>query len=319
MFKHFPFSDKTTLVCVCRYCKKRMFYRDLVETRQERGLGDRCVHDPALRSIVTRLNWRGASMKTSYAFMTMAAAILCAVAQAQAPTNPIPPAATSPVSAAPAAVAKPAPSPRTPESAQTPEIKSPDRHKDFLFRITQGDVGLLFMGDSITDFWPSRGQYSWLKFAPYNPADFGISADRTEHVLWRIDNGELDGIHPKVMVLMIGTNNDGVDQPEWIASAIEKIIAVTHDKLPTTKVLLLGIFPRGKHGNRATVVNHQVNDILSKLDNGKTVRYLDVGKAFLDANGDVPPEIMPDGLHPNAHGYDLWYAAMKPLLDQMMK
>ena len=168
-------------------------------------------------------------------------------------------------------------------------------------------------------FWPSRGQYSWLKFAPYNPADFGISADKTEHVLWRIENGELDGIHPKVMVLMIGTNNDGVDKPEWIASAIEKIVAVTHDKLPATKVLLLGIFPRGKHGNRATVVNQQVNDILSKLENGKTVRYLDIGKVFLDVNGDVPPEIMSDGLHPSPHGYDLWYAAMKPLLDQMMK
>ncbi len=258
-------------------------------------------------------------MKIGNILTTAAAAILCAVAQAQVPATPIAPAATPPASAPLAAVAKPAQSPRTPESAQTPQIKSPDRHKDFLFRITQGDVGLLFMGDSITDFWPSRGQYSWLKFAPYSPADFGISADKTEHVLWRVENGELDGIHPKVMVLMIGTNNDGVDQPQWIASAVEKIVAVTHEKLPATKVLLLGIFPRGKHGNQATLVNQQVNDLISKLDNGKTVRYLDIGKVFLDANGDVPPEIMPDGLHPNPHGYDLWYAAMKPLLDQMMK
>ena len=258
-------------------------------------------------------------MRKGKIFTTAAALTLCAVSQAQMPVAPGAPAATPSASAAPVAVTKPAASPRTPESAQTPEIKGLDRHKDFLFRITQGDVGLLFMGDSITDFWPSRGQYSWLKFAPYNPADFGISADKTEHVLWRIENGELDGIHPKVMVLMIGTNNDGVDQPEWIASAIARIVAVTHDKLPATKVLLLGVFPRGKHGNQAAVVNQQVNGIISKLDNGSTVRYLDIGKVFLDANGDVPPEMMPDGLHPNPHGYDLWYAAMKPLLDQMMK
>ena len=256
-------------------------------------------------------------MNMSNSFTLAAALTLCAVSQAQMPATPTAP-ATTPSSAIPARIAKPAPSPRTAESAQTPEIKSLDRHKDFLFRITQGEVGVLFMGDSITDFWPSRGQYSWLKLAPYNPADFGISADKTEHVLWRIENGELEGIHPKVMVLMIGTNNDGVDQPEWIASAIEKILAVTHDKLPETKVLLLGIFPRGKHGNQATEVNQQANALISKLDNGKTVRYLDIGRVFLDRNGDVPPEIMPDGLHPNAHGYDLWYAAMKPLLDQMM-
>ena len=258
-------------------------------------------------------------MKISKILMTVAASVLSAVAQAQMPATPTAPPAAPPAAAVHASVAKPAPTPRTPESAQTPEIKSLERHKDFLYRITQGEIGLLFMGDSITDFWTSRGQYSWLEYAPYKPADFGISADKTEHVLWRIENGELDGIHPKVMVLMIGTNNDGVDQPEWIASAIQKIVAVTQEKLPSTKVLLLGIFPRGKHGNPATVVNHQVNDIISKMDNGKTVRYLDIGNVFLDANGDVPPEIMPDGLHPNPHGYDLWYAAMRPLLDQMMK
>ena len=252
-------------------------------------------------------------------FMGTATTILSVVAQAQMSATPNVPPGPPPASAVQASVAKPAPPPRTPESAQTPAIKGADRHKDFLFRITQGDVGLLFMGDSITDFWPSRGQYSWLKYAPYNPADFGISADKTEHVLWRIENGEFDGIHPKVMVLMIGTNNDGIDQPEWIASAIKKIVTITQEKLPTTKVLLLGIFPRGKHGTQATVVNQQVNEIISKLDNGNTVRYLDIGKVFLDTNGDVPPDIMPDGLHPNPHGYDLWYSAMKPLLDQMMK
>ena len=121
------------------------------------------------------------------------------------------------------------------------------------------------------------------------------------------------------MVLMIGTNNDVSTSPSGSPPPSKRSSPVTHQKLPTTKILLLGIFPRGKHGSKPAVVNQQVNDIIAKLDNGKTVRYLDIGKTFLDADGDVPPEIMPDGLHPNPHGYDLWYAAMKPLLDQMMK
>src|SRR5687768_6223587 len=97
--------------------------------------------------------------------------------------------------------------PRTEADAVTPAIKDRHRHDMFLYRITQGDVGLLFLGDSITDGWPRSGEWSWLKFAPYKPANFGIGGDRTEHLLWRITNGELDGIKPKVTVLMIGTNN----------------------------------------------------------------------------------------------------------------
>ncbi len=169
------------------------------------------------------------------------------------------------------------------------------------------------------DFWPGRGQFSWLHYGPYNAADFGISADRTEHLLWRVENGELDGIHPKVVVLMIGTNNTGRDQPEWIAAGIQKIVETVQAKLPNTKVLLLAIFPRGlKEGpERASIA--KVNTLIGKLDNGTTVRYLDIGSIFLDAAGDIPADVMPDKLHPAAKGYDLWYTAMQPLLSQMMK
>src|SRR5450432_2845293 len=120
--------------------------------------------------------------------------------------------------ASPAASARPSPMPRTAEDAITPVVKDRNRHIEFLNRIKDGEVGLLFLGDSITDGWPRRGELSWLKFAPYHPANFGISADRTEHVLWRITNGELEGIHPKVTVIMIGTNNIGqnpTELPEW--------------------------------------------------------------------------------------------------------
>jgi beta-glucosidase len=189
-------------------------------------------------------------------------------------------------------------------------------------RITQGNIGLLFLGDSITDGWPRHGEWSWLKFAPYQPADFGVSGERTEDVLWRIMNGELDGIDPKVVILMIGTNNLGQcrdEKSEWTAAGIEKIVETIHQKLPHTKVLLLGVFPRGAKNDPFRAKIAEMNKTISKLDDGKSTRFLDIGNAFLDANGNIPIDVMPDGLHPNAHGYDLWYAAMNPLLTEMLK
>jgi lysophospholipase L1-like esterase len=214
---------------------------------------------------------------------------------------------------------------RSPSDAVTPlPLSSRDkvRHEQFLYRITEGDVGLLFLGDSITDFWPSVGQYSWLKFAPYQPADFGISGEHTEHVLWRINNGELDGIHPKVVVLMIGTNNVGhapADQPEWAAAGVAKIVEVIREKLPDSKVLLLAVFPRDNPDSEHRDAVQKINEIISKLDDGKMVRYLDIGNVFLDKDGIIPHDIMLDKLHPTVKGYDLWYSAMQPLLDEMMK
>ncbi len=228
-------------------------------------------------------------------------------------TSPAPPAATP---------AKPKPAPRTPESAVTPAIKDPNRHLDFLYRITQGEIGLLFLGDSITDAWPRRGEWTWLKFAPYNPADFGISGDRTEHLLWRITNGELDGINPKVTVVMIGTNNIGQnadEKPEWAAAGIKKIVGTIHEKLPNTQVLLLGVFPRATKDSPLRLKVDEINKIISKMDDGKQTRYLDIGSKFLDENGEIPNDVMPDKLHPSPKGYAIWYELMHPLLGELLK
>jgi lysophospholipase L1-like esterase len=201
-------------------------------------------------------------------------------------------------------------------------MKDPHRHAEFLYRITEGQVGLLFLGDSITDGWPRRGEWSWLKFAPYYPANFGVSADRTEHVLWRITHGELDGINPKVTVIMIGTNNIGQisdERPEWAANGIVKIVETVHEKLPQTQVLLLGIFPSATKGSLHRQKIAQINQTIAKLDDGKKTRYLDIGGSFLNADGEIPADVMPDKLHPSAKGYDIWYEAMEPLLKEMMK
>jgi beta-glucosidase len=203
--------------------------------------------------------------------------------------------------------------------AVTPSIKDEDRHEQFLQRIAQGPVGLLFLGDSITDWWPRKGEFSWLKFAPYQPADFGIAGDRTEHLIWRITHGELDGIDPKVTVIMIGTNNVDRDTPQWAAAAIQKIIGIVQEKLPKTKILLLGVFPRDGHDSLHRQKNAAVNEIISKFANGDSIQYLDIGQSFLQPDGDISPQIMPDGLHPSEKGYELWYEAMQPQLEGMMK
>jgi beta-glucosidase len=222
-----------------------------------------------------------------------------------------------------AAPALEAADPRTPESAVTPNNRNPKRHEAFLARIKEGPVGLLFLGDSITDAWPKRSPDTWARFAPWQPADFGISGERTEDVLWRITNGELDGIDPKAVVVMIGTNNIGHfpdEKPEWVAVGVKKILEVVHGKLPKARILLLGVFPRGAAPDdrlRKQVV--AINALIEDLHDGKVVTYLDLGATFLDPQGNLPKDIMPDALHPNPKGYQLWYDAMWPVLEPLLK
>src|SRR5262245_40480610 len=127
------------------------------------------------------------------------------------------------------------------------------RHEGFVEEAKKGGIDVLFLGDSITDAWRNfnaqnmrGGKRVWEKhFAPLKAANFGIGGDQTQHVLWRLQNGELEGIQPKVVVLMIGTNNVGRDSAEQIAEGITAIVREIHKRSPSTKVLLLGVFPRG--------------------------------------------------------------------------
>lgn len=207
----------------------------------------------------------------------------------------------------------------------TPQVKNPERHEQFLKRIKEGPVGLLFLGDSITDAWRSDQQKEiWEKYyGPYQPANFGIGGDQTQHVLWRLEHGELDGISPRVVVMMIGTNNLGNNKPkhtpEQVAEGVEKLVETVRQKLPDSKILLLGIFPRGQKADdpyRAMI--KQTNERIAKLDDGKMIRYLDIGDKFLTSDGTLTKEIMPDALHPNTKGYQIWAEAMQPLLKELL-
>lgn len=218
--------------------------------------------------------------------------------------------------------AKTATLPRTEADAVTPKLFKKNRHEQFIQRKAAGPVGLLFLGDSITDWWPRNGKDSWAKFAPNAPADFGVAAMRTEGLLWNITHGELDGLKPKATVILIGVNNIlqcPDEKPEWVAAGIRKIVATVREKMPGTKILLLAIFPArnpATHPARDRIA--AVNRLIAGLDDGKNVRFLDLGSKFLDAEGNVRMDLTRDALHPNAKGYEVWYEAMQPMLSEMM-
>ncbi|HOX07619.1 MAG TPA: platelet-activating factor acetylhydrolase IB subunit, partial [Planctomycetota bacterium] len=190
------------------------------------------------------------------------------------------------------------------------------RHDGMVAEAKKGGADLLFIGDSITDGWRGAGKESWKKnFEPLKAVNFGIGGDRTEHLLWRLQNGELEGITPKLAVLMIGTNNTAAGhKPDDIAAGVTAVIATVRAKSPNTKVLLLAIFPRGAGANDAKRLNNQkVNEIIAKLDDGgKTVKYLDVNAKFLQPDGTLTKEIMPDLLHLSAKGYNIETEAILP-------
>ena len=213
--------------------------------------------------------------------------------------------------------------PRTKESAVSPVDNS--RHTNFLNQIkaANGNFDFLLIGDSITDFWPGRGKDSYAAFLPWKPLDLGVSGERTEQVLFRLLNGELDGIKPKAAMIMIGTNNLGHyldEKPEWTAAGVKKIVETVRAKLPQTKILLLAIFPRSPKA--ADTIRQKVvetNKLIAPLADNKMIFFMDISDKFLDADGNLKPELMPDFLHPNAAGYQLWLDAVKPQLDEMMK
>jgi lysophospholipase L1-like esterase len=203
------------------------------------------------------------------------------------------------------------------------------QHETFVAQAKQGGIDLLFVGDSITAGWQwdKGGLNVWNKcYAPRHAAGFGIGYDRTQNVLWRMENGELDGIKPKVVVLLIGTNNAGNENDgkprNSTPEIIEGVTAIVKDlqvKLPESKVLLLAIFPRGQTNDPVRVQLKEVNTGLAKLDDGKMVRFLDLGAKFLESDGTLSRDIFPDLLHPNEKGYRIWADAMEGTLAEMIK
>ncbi len=192
----------------------------------------------------------------------------------------------------------------------------------------KGDVGMIFIGDSITQGWEGPGKEAWGRFyAARNAINLGISGDRTQHVLWRIDHGNLDGLSkpepkdskpPRLAVVMIGTNNLGDDTAEQIAEGVKSVVQRLREKLPDTKVLLLGIFPRSEKPGPVRDKIKAINTLIADAADGTTVFYLDISGAFLSPDGLISADIMPDFLHLSPEGYRLWAEAMEPKVKELL-
>ena len=194
------------------------------------------------------------------------------------------------------------------------------RHNSFNTRVAKGKVDLVFIGDSITQGWEGKGRGVWAKYyGKRNTVNLGIGGDRTQHVIWRLENGNVKNISPKAAVVMIGTNNSGSNTSEEIAEGVAAITKQLRTKLPKTKVLLLGIFPRGPNkDDKRRQVNAKANHIFKKLADGKQVHYLDIGPKFLEKDGTLTRKIMPDLLHLTEKGYAIWAESIEEKLTGLM-
>jgi lysophospholipase L1-like esterase len=210
--------------------------------------------------------------------------------------------------------------PRTKEYPWMSVASWQKKHEALLARAKQGGIDLLFLGDSITEGWLDNAAWQ-SHYARRHAANFGIGGDTTENLLWRISNGEIDGLAPKVVVLQIGTNNLGLqgDAPDAVARKIAELVAALRRKLPAAKVLLLGIFPRGAlPGTEMRASISKVNDKIALLDDYDSVRFLTIAHRLMNADRSISKEIMPDFLHLSEQGYAIWAEAMEPLLGRML-
>ena len=209
------------------------------------------------------------------------------------------------------------------ESATVPVAKTKpawiERHDAMNAKAKAGDIDLIYIGDSIVQFFETKGIDVWNRYyAPRKALNLGISADRTQHVLWRLDHGNIDGISPKLAIVMIGQNNGGHNSAEEIAQGVTAIVERIRTKLPQTKILLLGIFQRREKPTPEREVLAKANKILSQLDDGKTIHYMDINNLFVQADGTIPSDLMPDFEHPSAKGYQVWAEAIEPEVKKWM-
>jgi len=216
--------------------------------------------------------------------------------------------------------------PPVPNTAILPGLAPPFQAKHEANRevAKQGDAEVLFMGDSITDFWrnadgPFAGKPVLDKhFGHWKVANFGIAGDTTQGVLYRLQNGEGQGFSPRAVMLMIGTNNTARNTAAEIAEGIGAVVLELQRDFPRAKILLLGVFPRGRPNDPVRATIAEINRTIAKLHDGERVHYLDIGAQFLAADGTILADVMSDLLHPGPKGYEIWAQAVKEPLSKLM-
>lgn len=184
----------------------------------------------------------------------------------------------------------------------------------------RGDVGLLFIGDSITEGW--KPDVMAQRFGAWKPANFGVGGDHTGNVLWRLRDGHMAKLQPKAVVLLIGVNNFNLcgDTPAQVFAGVQVVVAELRKLYPQARILVNGVFPHqqsAKSPKRADVI--ELNRMIATLDDGKKVFFHDYGARFLQPDGDISPEIMADFLHLTPKGYQIWADAMTPDIRKLME
>jgi lysophospholipase L1-like esterase len=207
-------------------------------------------------------------------------------------------------------------------------------HEQLLEKARSGRIDLYFAGDSITRRWgTSDAQYkdflaNWTaNFFGWNAGNFGWGADRIQNILWRLQNGELDGVNPKVIVLLAGTNNLGGTPPPPeeeqariadITRGIQAVLNVMRQKAPQAVIILMGITPRNDRGAGVAPIIDKINERLAGLADGKKIRYLNINARLADAGGRLFDGMTVDGLHLSVKGYQVWADALKPMLTELL-
>ena len=205
-------------------------------------------------------------------------------------------------------------------------------HEQLLAKRAAGKIDVYFAGDSITRRWgTSDEQYqefyeNWKKnFSGWNAADFGWGGDQTQHILWRLKNGELDGVHPKIVVVMAGTNNighaaplgDGSARAAEVVRGVAAIVGEIRQRAPEATVIVTGITPRNDNRD-VNVIIDEANAGIAKLADGKTTRYININEELADREGNLKPGMVHDGLHLTVQGYQVWADALKPIFTEIL-
>jgi len=203
------------------------------------------------------------------------------------------------------------------------EAHATNRFHEIQQRVNQvgGQADIIFIGDSITQGWEGSGKEVWARYyAPRHALNLGIGSDHTQHVLWRLDHGHLTGLKPKAAVVLIGVNNIPTESntPHMILEGVTAVVQKLRTRLPETKVLLLGIFPFRENFDPQRGKALQINQALRKLDDGRWVHFLDFGYLFIQPDGTISKDMMPDFVHLTPTGYRLWAEAMEPKLAELL-
>ena len=195
-----------------------------------------------------------------------------------------------------------------------------DRHEANKARIAEGNVDLLLLGDSITHNWDGAGRkVEEYYYGGRNAVNMGFGGDRTQHLLWRLIDAPMEKIHPRAAMVLIGVNNTGANSPEQIAAGIKANVDKLLELYPDIKILLLDIFPVRDHADPEREKIDGTNALLPEMfKDYPNVTLLDIGGIWLDENGDIPKDLMNDGVHPTEYGYKLWGAAVEPVIAEML-